>query len=392
MLDELGPTFVKFGQLLSTRPDVVPPGHHRRAARPAGRRAPVPVRRRREDDSRGARPADRAAVHRVRRAAARGGVDRAGASRDAAERPPRRRQGAAAERAAADRGRPRADVPGGAAREGAHPRARLHRRERDRRRVRALDPAGARLPPRGAQRRRLPQELRRPPARRGAARLLDVHAVEGADARVPRGRAARRPRARPVVARAAPPARVPDRRDVDDDDLPPRVLPRRPAPGEHPRPVARADRARRLRPGREAHRRRHVEADAALHRRRVGEHRAAAEAARRPRRALPEGARGGVRRRAARAVLPLLRREPPGDRPDPGDPRGVRADLLDEPAAADAVRDARQGDRDARLGRGRALSGLQRLRGGEAVRARPDARALHAAADGARARGARAGS
>ena len=75
---------------------------------------------------------------------------------------------------------------------------------------------------------------------------------------------------------------------------------------------------------REAHRRRHVEADAALHRRRVGEHRDAAEAARRSRRALPEGARGGVRRRAARALLPLLRREPAGDRPDPGDPRGVR--------------------------------------------------------------------
>ena len=64
---------------------------------------------------------------------------------------------------------------------------------------------------------------------------------------------------------------------------------------------------------------------------------------------------------------------------DPGDPRGVRADLLDEPAAADPLRDARQGDRDARLGRHRALPRLQRVRGREAVRTRPDARALHAA-------------
>ncbi len=71
----------------------------------------------------------------------------------------------------------------------------------------------------------------------------------------------------------------------------------------------------------------------------------------------------------------------PGDRPAPGHPRGVRPDLLAEPPAPDAVRDARQGDRDARLGRRRALSGLQRLRGREAVRARPDARAVHAAAD-----------
>ena len=53
---------------------------------------------------------------------------------------------------------------------------------------------------------------------------------------------------------------------------------------------------------------------------------------------------------------------------------------------------ARQGDRDARLGRRRALPGLQRLRGREAVRARADGRALHAAARSRRARGARAGS
>ncbi len=52
----------------------------------------------------------------------------------------------------------------------------------------------------------------------------------------------------------------------------------------------------------------------------------------------------------------------------------------------DALRDARQGDRDARLGRRRAVSRLQRLRGREAVRAGAAGRAVHAAAD----RGARA--
>ena len=43
-------------------------------------------------------------------------------------------------------------------------------------------------------------------------------------------------------------------------------------------------------------------------------------------------------RRAARALLQVLRRPARRDRPDAGDPRGVRADLLAEPAAADAVR------------------------------------------------------
>ncbi len=71
---------------------------------------------------------------------------------------------------------------------------------------------------------------------------------------------------------------------------------------------------------------------------------------------------------------------PAGDRPDPGHPRGVHVDLHDEPAAPDPLRDARQGDRDARIGRRRAVPGLQRVRGCEAVRARPDARAVHAAA------------
>ena len=83
-----------------------------------------------------------------------------------------------------------------------------------------------------------------------------------------------------------------------------------------------------------------------------------------------------VRRRASRRLLPLLRRQPRRDRPAPGDPRGFRGHLPDEPAAADALRPARQGDRDARVGRDRALSRLQRLRGCEAVRPEPDDRAL----------------
>ena len=94
----------------------------------------------------------------------------------------------------------------------------------------------------------------------------------------------------------------------------------------------------------------------------------------------PKEREAGVPRRDPRDVLPVLRREPRRDRPDPGDPRGVPAHLHDEPAAADALSAARPRDRDGRRGRHRALSRLQRLRGCAAVRARPDARALHAAA------------
>ena len=82
----------------------------------------------------------------------------------------------------------------------------------------------------------LPPQLRRPPARPHPARLLELHARARADARVPRGHAARRHRrARRTRSSERRRLAVRDHRGVDDDDLPPRVLPRRPAPGEHPR-------------------------------------------------------------------------------------------------------------------------------------------------------------
>ncbi len=161
LLDELGPTFVKFGQLLSTRPDIVPPDIIAELRGLQDDVRPFPFEQ-----------AERVIVEDLgnsierlflefERAARRGRVDRPGAPRGAAERQAGRGQGAASGRAAADRGRPRAALPGGEARQGAGACARLHRRARAHRRVRAPDPPGARLPARGAERADLPSQLRR---------------------------------------------------------------------------------------------------------------------------------------------------------------------------------------------------------------------------------------
>ena len=208
MLDELGPTFVKFGQLLSTRPDVMPPD------------IIVELRSLQDDVT----PIAFADVRRVieeelgltleqafltlRRDADRRGLDRPGAPRDAADRRRGRGQGAAAGGAAPDRVRPAADALGREGRPRARARPRLHRRGGARRRVRALDPPGARLPARGPQRRDVPAQLRRLDRGRRAEGDLALLVGARADARVPRGDAVRRPRsrrrARPRSAASSP--------------------------------------------------------------------------------------------------------------------------------------------------------------------------------------------
>ena len=77
MLDEPGPTFVKFGQLLSTRPDIVPPDILEELRGLQDDARPEPFERIRGVVE-AARPDDRAGLHRVRRGADGGGVDRPG--------------------------------------------------------------------------------------------------------------------------------------------------------------------------------------------------------------------------------------------------------------------------------------------------------------------------
>ena len=296
MLDELGPTFVKFGQLLSTRPDVVPPDIIAELRGLQDDVRPFPVRGRRADDPRRARPADRAAVHRVRpeplAAASIGQVHRA-------TLPNGRRVVVKVQRPNAPR-QIEADLAL------MYQAARLAKE-----RIRALDFIDAReIVDEFA--RSIRQELDyRLEARNADAfhkdfaghphvavprvywtytrsRVLTLEYLDGvqlADLELDAWSLEQRRHLAYLITEAWM-TMIFRNGFFHADPHPANIL------------VLSPERIGLVDFGLtgQAHRRRHVEADAALHRRGVGEHRGAAEAPRRPRRALPEGARGGVRR------------------------------------------------------------------------------------------------
>ena len=86
-LEQLGPAYIKLGQLLSTRSDLLPPAYPRCPVTPAGSRRAVFVQRRRAHRPAGAGRATLEGLPAVRQCAGRGRIARAGASRHASGRP-----------------------------------------------------------------------------------------------------------------------------------------------------------------------------------------------------------------------------------------------------------------------------------------------------------------
>ena len=303
MLDELGPTFVKFGQLLSTRPDLVPADIVEELRKLQDDVSPVPVRSGRAGHRGGAR-ADR-----------RAGIPRASTRR----RSPPPRSGRCTGRRSRTARTSSSRCNGPTHRVRSSPIFALHalRRarspasavghldfidsERARRRVRPVDPRRARLPPGGGERRDVPPELRRAIATIAVPRVWQ-HYTTSRVLTLER-----------LVGTAHPRPR-PRRRSTDDErrDLAFRMTDAWMTMifrhgffhgDPHPSNILLLDDGRlgldRLRACRQAHRRGHGATHAAVRRRCDRERRRAATPARRPRGPVSEGARGRASRRVS---------------------------------------------------------------------------------------------
>ena len=113
MLQSLGPTYVKIGQMVASRGEALPPEWLAELQQLQSDVAPFPWEEARDDDPQGAGQASRGAVRDHRDRAVRGGLDRPGPSGDAPRRHARGGQGPAAEHRGQDQGRPGRDAGAG---------------------------------------------------------------------------------------------------------------------------------------------------------------------------------------------------------------------------------------------------------------------------------------